>query len=236
VTQALEVKTVESTIDTTPFSFPDHLLAAEIVPVSTRGLLQLLAKRSFDIVGGLLALLALIPAFLVIAIAIKLDSPGPVFFTQRRIGRNGRPFAMLKFRTMIDGADTQKLRLLHLNEHQDGLFKITDDPRVTRLGSHLRSTSLDELPQLIDVIFGSMSLVGPRPLVAEEDALIGGPLRRRLEMRPGMTGPWQVAGASRLPMGVMTALDYEYVDSQSFAGDIGLIVRTVPHVLKRRGA
>jgi lipopolysaccharide/colanic/teichoic acid biosynthesis glycosyltransferase len=230
------MKAMESTFDVTPFPLVDPLLAAEIVPVSTRGLVQRLAKRSFDVVGGLLALVVLMPVFVVIAIAIKLDSPGPVFFTQRRIGRNGRPFAMLKFRTMVEGAEGQKLRLLHLNEHEDGLFKITHDPRLTRLGSRLRTTSLDELPQLIDVIFGSMSLVGPRPLVAEEDALIGGPLRRRLEVRPGMTGPWQVAGASRVPMGVMTALDYEYVDSQSFAGDIGLIVRTIPHVLKRRGA
>jgi lipopolysaccharide/colanic/teichoic acid biosynthesis glycosyltransferase len=230
------MKAIESAFDATQFSLPDPRLAAEIVPVSTRGLVQRLVKRGFDVVGGLLALAVLMPVFVAIAIAIKLDSPGPVFFTQRRIGRNGRPFAMLKFRTMVEGADGQKLCLLHLNEHQDGLFKITRDPRVTRLGSHLRTTSLDELPQLIDVIFGSMSLVGPRPLVAEEDALIGGPLRRRLEVRPGMTGPWQVAGASRVPMGVMTALDYEYVDSQSFAGDLGLIVRTVPHVLKRRGA
>lgn len=230
------MEAVETAIDATPFPLPDPRFVAEIVPVSTRGLAQRLVKRGFDVVGGLLALVVLMPVFVAIAIAIKLDSPGPVFFTQRRIGRNGRPFAMRKFRTMVEGADGQKLRLLHLNEHQDGLFKITNDPRVTRLGSHLRTTSLDELPQLIDVILGSMSLVGPRPLVADEDALIGGPLRRRLEVRPGMTGPWQVAGASSVPMGVMTALDYEYVDSQSFAGDIGLIARTVPHVLKRRGA
>lgn len=220
----------------TRFPPPDRGLAIEIVPVSARSPVRRVVKRSFDLVAGLLALVALAPLFLVIAIAIKLDSPGPVFFTQRRIGRNGRPFAMLKFRTMVDGAEQQKLLFLHLNEQEGGLFKIFDDPRATRLGSHLRSTSLDELPQLIDVIRGSMSLVGPRPLVAEEDALISGHLRRRLEMRPGMTGPWQVAGASRVPMGAMTALDYEYVDSQCFAGDIGLIVRTVPHVLMRRGA
>jgi len=193
------------------------------------------AKRAFDVCFSLLALTVFSPLLAVIALAVKLDSPGPVLFRQYRVGRNNRTFGMLKFRTMVDGADRQQAALAHLNESEGGLFKIRDDPRVTRVGAFLRSTSLDELPQLLDVLRGSMSLVGPRPLVPEEDSLISGEYRRRLEVRPGMTGPWQVAGATKIPLGAMAALDLEYVTEHSLALDALLIVRTVPHVLLRRG-
>jgi lipopolysaccharide/colanic/teichoic acid biosynthesis glycosyltransferase len=193
------------------------------------------SKRAFDIVGSLLALVILAPVWALIAIMIKLDTPGPVLFRQPRVGRDGEAFAMLKFRTMIREADQQKLQLLHLNEAGDGLFKIRDDPRVTRFGRFLRSTSLDELPQLLHVLTGRMSLVGPRPLVPEEDVLIDGSYRRRLEMRPGMTGRWQVAGASRIPMSEMVVLDYDYVRDWSLFGDVKLLVGTLPHVILRRG-
>src|SRR5581483_9191173 len=151
-------------------------------------------KRAFDLIGAILLLVVLAPAWITMALLIRLDSPGPILFRQRRIGRNGEPFWMLKFRTMVDGADAHKPALLHLNEAGDGLFKINGDPRVTRVGRWLRATSLDELPQLLHVVTGRMSLVGPRPLVPNEDAQISGPARRRLAMRPGMTGAWQVGG------------------------------------------
>lgn len=192
-------------------------------------------KRGFDIVFASLALILLSPFLALIAILIKRDSSGPLLFTQQRIGRHGGAFGMLKFRSMIDGADDHKHTVLHLNERQGGLFKITGDPRVTRFGGWLRSTSLDELPQLINVLRGEMSVVGPRPLIGEEDQLITGLLRRRLDVRPGMTGPWQAAGASDVPLAEMAVMDYEYVDKHTFLADLLLILRTIPHVLLRRG-
>ena len=140
-----------------------------------------------DIAGALLALVALAPVIIAIAIAVAVTSRGPVLFRQTRVGRDGRRFTMLKFRTMVDGADAIKPRLAALNE-ADGLFKISDDPRVTRVGRLLRCTSLDELPQLVNVLRGEMSLVGPRPLVVDEDAKIRAAHRRRLHLTPGMTG------------------------------------------------
>lgn len=193
------------------------------------------AKRVFDATISGLALLLLSPLLALIAIAIKLDTPGPILFRQRRIGRYGEPFGMLKFRTMVDGADERKHYLRHLNEAADGLFKINRDPRITRVGRLLRSTSFDELPQLVQVLTGEMSIVGPRPLIAEEDSQIRGADRRREQMRPGLTGPWQVAGSSKIPLSEMVKLDANYVDSWTLVGDLSLIVRTVPHVLMRRG-
>jgi lipopolysaccharide/colanic/teichoic acid biosynthesis glycosyltransferase len=192
-------------------------------------------KRGLDLVGGALALILLSPFLLAIALLIKIDSPGPVLFRQRRVGRNGEVFEMRKFRTMIRDADARKLSLLHMNEAAEGLFKIREDPRITRVGRILRTTSLDELPQLLHVITGRMSLVGPRPLVPEEDARIQGRHRHRLQMRPGMTGPWQVAGASQIPIAEMVELDYEYLSDWSIGRDVKLLVGTVPHVIMRRG-
>lgn len=201
-----------------------------VPPVAT-----LLLKRSVDIVGALLVLVLLSPAWLAIAVLIKIDSPGPVLFRQARIGRNSRPFGMIKFRTMIRDADARKMEVLHLNEAGAGFFKSSLDPRVTRIGRFLRMTSLDELPQVINVLAGTMSLVGPRPLIPEEDTLITGSDRRRLDIRPGMTGVWQVAGASRIPLGEMVRLDLHYIQSLSIWGDLKLLVGTIAHVLRRRG-
>lgn len=194
-----------------------------------------LLKRLVDVILSLLGLILLLPIWLLFALAIRLDSRGPVLFRQRRIGHHGEEFGMFKFRTMFDGADLAKDEIRHMNEAAEGLFKIRDDPRVTRVGSLLRSTLLDEAPQLLNVLAGQMSLVGPRPLIPEEDALIEGPFRARLEMRPGMTGPWQVAGASAVPIREMVRLDRDYVQSWSLLSDLGLIIRTIPHVLRRRG-
>lgn len=192
-------------------------------------------KRSFDLLGALFGLLVIAPLLIAFAIAIKLDSKGPVLFRQLRVGRHGRRFYMLKFRTMVQGADEMKESLRAYNEAQEGLFKIASDPRVTRMGRLLRASALDELPQLLNIVKGEMSLVGPRPLVIEEDERIEGWHRRRLELMPGMTGPWQILGPARVPLKEMVALDYLYVANWSLWIDLKILLRTVPHVLGRRG-
>jgi exopolysaccharide biosynthesis polyprenyl glycosylphosphotransferase len=192
-------------------------------------------KRGLDIIGALVSLAALAPLFLVAAAAIRIDSPGSVIFRQRRVGRRGEGFWMLKFRTMVSGADEVKESFRDRNEAEGGLFKISRDPRVTRVGRFLRQTSFDELPQLLNVLRGDMSLVGPRPLVQDEDALIQGWQRRRLAVKPGMTGLWQIFGSSRIPMGDMVKIDYLYAANWSVWLDLKVLLRTIPHVLARRG-
>jgi exopolysaccharide biosynthesis polyprenyl glycosylphosphotransferase len=191
-------------------------------------------KRGFDLAGALLVLLVTAPVMAIVALAVRLDSPGPVFFRQWRIGREGTPFSIFKFRTMVDGADQLKESLRELNE-ADGLFKITDDPRVTRVGRVLRKTSLDELPQIFNVLLGQMSLVGPRPLVADEDGRILGARRGRLRLTPGMTGQWQISGSARVPLEDMVKLDHLYVSNWTLWGDVKILLRTVPYVASRRG-
>ena len=193
-------------------------------------------KRAFDLFGASLGLLVVSPLMIVIAIAIKLDSRGPVFFAQLRVGLHGQRFRMLKFRTMVPDAEELKDSLRHRNEAKDGgLFKIAEDPRVTRVGRLLRSSALDELPQLLNIVRGEMSLVGPRPLVIDEDQRVQGWHRRRLELTPGMTGPWQILGPARVPLKEMVAIDYLYATNWSLWTDIKILLRTVPHVLGRRG-
>jgi exopolysaccharide biosynthesis polyprenyl glycosylphosphotransferase len=192
-------------------------------------------KRAMDILGAGVGLLVLAPLLLLLAIAVKADSRGPVFFRQRRIGRRGELFLMLKFRSMVKDADLIKSQLRDRNEAQGGLFKITDDPRITRVGRLLRKTSLDELPQLLNVLGGSMSLVGPRPLIQDEDALIEGWRRRRVAVKPGMTGMWQIFGSSRIPMSEMVKIDYLYGANWSIWLDLKILLRTVPYVLRGRG-
>jgi len=192
-------------------------------------------KRAFDLFGASLGLLAVSPLLIVIAVAVRLDSRGPVFFRQLRVGRHGQRFQMMKFRTMIPDAEALKDSLRDRNEAQEGLFKIAEDPRMTRVGRLLRKSALDELPQLINIFRGEMSLVGPRPLVIEEDQRIEGWHRRRLELMPGMTGPWQILGPARVPLREMVAIDYLYVANWSLWTDIKILLRTVPHVLGRRG-
>jgi exopolysaccharide biosynthesis polyprenyl glycosylphosphotransferase len=193
-----------------------------------------LVKRAFDLTGALVGLLLLAPVFAIIAALIKLDSRGPVFFRQERVGRDGEAFRIFKFRTMVVDAEERKAELIAENEAH-GLFKIADDPRITRVGRLLRKTSLDELPQLINVLIGEMSLVGPRPLINSEDATITGYDRRRLHLTPGMTGHWQIMGSSRVPMHEMVKVDYLYVTTWNLFADIKILVRTVPYMLARRG-
>jgi lipopolysaccharide/colanic/teichoic acid biosynthesis glycosyltransferase len=170
-------------------------------------------------------------------IAIRLESAGPILFRQQRVGRNGEPFTMLKFRTMFDGADQMREELRALSNAGDGMFKVRDDPRVTRVGRFLRRTSLDEMPQFINVLRGEMSLVGPRPLVADEDARIAGWHRRRLHLTPGLTGPWQVLGSgeSRVPLRDMVTIDYLYAANWTLWSDAKVLLRTVAHVVRARG-
>jgi exopolysaccharide biosynthesis polyprenyl glycosylphosphotransferase len=193
-------------------------------------------KRAFDLLAGLAALLALGPLMLAIALAIKLDSPGPVFFRQERVGKDGRRFWMLKFRSMRQDADRLLAELRAKNEASGPLFKMRNDPRVTGVGRFLRRTSLDELPQLFNVFRGEMSLVGPRPPVPSEVAEYEDWQLGRLRAVPGMTGLWQVSGRSDVPFHDMVRLDLHYIRNWSLWLDVEIIVRTIPAVLANRGA
>jgi exopolysaccharide biosynthesis polyprenyl glycosylphosphotransferase len=191
-------------------------------------------KRALDVVGSTVGLILLSPLLALISLAIKLDSPGTVLYRQHRIGRDGKSFEMLKFRTMVTGAHERRDELMHLNEAQ-GLFKIDNDPRVTRVGAWLRRLSLDELPQLFNVLRGEMSLVGPRPLIAEEDRRIQGWDRRRLQLTPGMTGHWQILGSARIPLDEMVKIDYLYVTNWSLWLDVKILLRTIAYIAGRKG-
>lgn len=199
-----------------------------------------LLKRLMDILLSLLALAALSPMFILIALAIRLESPGPVFFRQVRMGSGDRTFRIFKFRSMYVDAEDCKQGVAHLNQHlavggDPRMFKIPNDPRVTRIGRWLRRLSLDELPQLLNVALGQMSLVGPRPLILDEDQYVQLWARQRLDLKPGVTGPWQVLGRSSIPFEEMVRLDYLYVTSWSLFGDLKLLGRTIPVVLRGTG-
>jgi exopolysaccharide biosynthesis polyprenyl glycosylphosphotransferase len=211
----------------------DDLHGVNLLGVRRYGLTRssFIVKRAFDIAGASLGLLAVAPLLIVVAIAIRLESRGPILFRQVRVGRDGKRFQMYKLRTMVHGADEMKHELLERNEAK-GLFKIADDPRITRIGRILRKSSLDELPQLFNVIKGDMSLVGPRPLVVDEDLKVEGWHRRRLHLTPGMTGHWQILGSSRIPLEEMVKIDYLYVATWSFWGDLKILLRTVPYMLR----
>jgi exopolysaccharide biosynthesis polyprenyl glycosylphosphotransferase len=190
-------------------------------------------KRALDVAGAALMLLLGAPVFGLVVAAIRLESGGSVFFRQERVGRGGQRFRIWKFRTMVPEAEALKAELAELNE-TDGLFKIADDPRVTCVGRFLRKTSLDELPQLFNVLRGEMSLVGPRPLVVDEDELVKGWDRRRLHLTPGMTGPWQILGGGRIPLAEMVKIDYLYVTGWSLWNDVKILLRTAGYVVARR--
>lgn len=184
---------------------------------------SLLVKRGFDVVGSALLLLAMAPLLALLAIAIRLDSPGRALYRQVRVGREGERFVIFKFRTMRAGSADARREIL---DESGCFFKLTEDPRITRVGAFLRRTSLDEMPQLINVLRGQMSLVGPRPLVEVEDDLILGLDRRRLDLTPGMTGHWQVLGSSRVPLAEMVKIDYLYVAGWTLWADVKILLRT----------
>ncbi|MEI9959614.1 MAG: sugar transferase [Limisphaerales bacterium] len=199
---------------------------------------QSLAKQFLDFAGALILLLLLSPLFLFIAIAIKLTSPGPVFFKQQRSGLNGSPFTLFKFRTMVTNAEQFKHELQAMNEMTGPVFKVTNDPRVTRMGKWLRKYSLDELPQFINVVRGEMSLVGPRPLPVDEVRRFNDLAhRRRLSVKPGLTCLWQVSGRNQITdFKDWVRLDLEYIDNWSFWLDLLILLRTIPAVLRGTGA
>lgn len=207
-----------------------HVARSQLSPVSQ------VFKRVFDIVGSLVAMILLLPVGIATAIAIKVGSPGPVFFRQARGGRDGKPFRIFKFRTMEVGANDKRNQLATLNEVDGPIFKIRSDPRVTGVGRFLRRTSIDELPQLINVLLGQMSLVGPRPFPVQESEQIDGRAASRFNVLPGMTGLWQVSGRSDLTFDDLRHLDSIYVASWSLWWDLRIILQTPASVLRGRGA
>jgi exopolysaccharide biosynthesis polyprenyl glycosylphosphotransferase len=198
---------------------------------------RLMVKRGIDLVGATIALILLSPVLIVTAIAVKLTNPGPVFFIQPRYGFNRRRFPMIKFRTMVVDAEQRMKDIEHLNEAAGPIFKIKKDPRLTKIGSFLRESSVDELPQIFNVLLGHMSLVGPRPMsVRDVSRFSEATLMRRFSVLPGMTGLWQVSGRSSLTFTDWIALDLKYIDNWSLTEDLRILLITVPVVVRGRGA
>lgn len=197
---------------------------------------QRLLKRLIDVLGAAVSLVITAPLGLAIALAIKLDTPGPVLYAQDRVGTNGRTFCLLKFRTMVQGADQQLGELIDLTSLKEPVFKLRNDPRVTRVGSFLRRTSLDELPQFLNVLRGDMSLVGPRPEEAWLVRLYDDQQRRRLAVKPGMTGPMQVNGRGDLSFAQRLELELDYIEHYSLRRDIAILFKTIPVVFRGNGA
>lgn len=213
----------------------DTLASQPVVNVRLMGWMPK-AKSLLERSLAAVALLLLAVPFLVIAAIVRLTSPGPALFRQQRVGLNGRIFDVYKFRTMVDGADGLIDQIIDLNEHDGVLFKIKNDPRCTRFGTRLRRHSIDELPQLINVVRGDMSLVGPRPALPTEVAQYGATTCRRLQVKPGLTGLWQVSGRSNLSWDESVKLDLRYVEEWSPLLDVKILLQTVPAVLTRKGA
>jgi lipopolysaccharide/colanic/teichoic acid biosynthesis glycosyltransferase len=197
---------------------------------------SLLVKAIVDRIAAAAGLVVLSPLLFLVAVLVKASSRGPVLFSQLRGGLNGRAFRMYKFRTMRSGAETERDSLLGENEMDGPVFKLSEDPRVTTLGRFLRKTSIDELPQLLNVLVGQMSLVGPRPLPVVEARELDGVHRRRMSVRPGITGLWQVSGRSDLTFQEWMALDLQYVDNWNLGLDAIILLRTIPAILSARGA
>jgi lipopolysaccharide/colanic/teichoic acid biosynthesis glycosyltransferase len=197
---------------------------------------QRFGKRIVDLLGATVALILSAPILLLAAVAITIESRGSVLYRSTRVGRNGRPFTFYKLRSMVNGADRHRHHLSHLNECDGPVFKISRDPRVTVVGRLLRTTSLDELPQLWNVIWGDMSLVGPRPPLPEEVSHYQPWQMRRLEVRPGLTCLWQISGRSRIGFEEWMRLDLEYINRRSFRLDLQILLRTIPAVLSQEGA
>ena len=200
-----------------------------------------LLKRALDLAVAGAAVVVVAPLLALVALAVKLTSPGPVLFRQIRMGQGEQTFEILKFRTMSMDAESRKADVAHLNQHlrpggDPRMFKVADDPRVTPLGRFLRRYSVDELPQLWNVLRGEMSIVGPRPLILDEDQYVDEWGRQRLDLKPGITGPWQVLGRNGIPFEEMVKLDYLYVTNWSVWWDLKILCQTIPVVLGRRGA
>lgn len=205
-----------------------------------KGHLSEAAKRLFDLLGAVGILSVLIPIFLITIVFLLLSQGRPLFVAHRRVGRRGKPFSCFKFRTMVVNAEPalqEHLRLDPVARHEwEATRKLRNDPRITRFGRALRASSVDELPQLVNVLKGDMSLVGPRPIVEDECSYYGVHIQKYYQVRPGLTGPWQVGGRSDTSYTTRVHLDTAYVDHRSFTGDIWILLKTVPAVLRSRGA
>jgi exopolysaccharide biosynthesis polyprenyl glycosylphosphotransferase len=199
-------------------------------------LLQLLIKRAIDAAISLVVLAILFPVLLIVAILIKITSPGPVFFVQNRVGMNQRQFKLYKFRSMVADAEERKSELLHLNERDGPAFKIDNDPRITPIGRFIRKTSIDELPQLFNVLSGEMSLVGPRPPLPDEVQKYEWLFRKRLSVKPGITCIWQISGRNNVSFDRWMQMDHEYIENWSIWLDLRILLKTIPAVLFSRGA
>jgi exopolysaccharide biosynthesis polyprenyl glycosylphosphotransferase len=220
---------------TVKFNSDECLPYMELVRTPLRGI-NLIMKRIVDIALSLIGLVAVLPVFLIVALAIKIDSRGPVFFKQLRVGKNGSFFYMYKFRSMVANAEELKEKLFSINEATGPVFKIKKDPRVTRVGAFIRKYSIDELPQLINVLRGDMSLIGPRPPLPNEVEQYSDYHWRRLDVKPGITGLWQVSGRSNLSFDEWVNLDIYYIENWSISLDIKILLNTIPAVLKGQGA
>jgi lipopolysaccharide/colanic/teichoic acid biosynthesis glycosyltransferase len=207
-----------------------------VVPAPATGFYLRFGKRWFDIAASGLGMILLSPVFLLLALAIKIDSPGPILYRSRRVGEGGRFFAFLKFRSMVRDAEARRGEVAHLNEVDGPVFKISRDPRITRVGAFLRRTSLDELPQLWNILNGDMSVVGPRPPIPGEVRHYEPWQLNRLGVRPGLTCLWQVSGRSEVGFDEWMRMDMEYIERRSLGLDLSIILRTVPAVLGGKGA
>lgn len=221
-------------MNTGAFSAGSHSEVVDLEVKESR--LYSASKRLFDLVVGIIVLVLLIPIFPIIAVMIKLDTPGPIFFKQKRVGKNGRIFDFYKFRSMEKEAERKKEEIRDLNEQEGPLFKIKSDPRITNVGKFLRRSSFDELPQIFNVLKGDMSIVGPRPQIPSEVAQYRPWHRRRLDVTPGITCYWQISGRSHIGFEEWMRLDMEYLNSRSFWTDLVIFLKTIPAVIARKGA
>lgn len=233
---SVPVSTQSSHVSSQSGQLSPHPEARHVSSPKGRSRTDAFACRTLDVIFSLIALLALLIPFALIALWIRLDSPGPVLFIQRRVGKNGREFSVFKFRSMFMDAEQRLEILLGANERTGPVFKMRQDPRVTRAGRFLRKSSFDELPQLLNILVGQMSLVGPRPALPREVALYSPEQCLRLSVTPGLTGLWQVSGRANLSFEQSMDLDLEYIRRQSFALNLLLLARTVPAVLTAHGA
>jgi exopolysaccharide biosynthesis polyprenyl glycosylphosphotransferase len=232
----VDLATGELIFDVWELSEQLPLPLVEIAPLLAASRWKLAVKRAVDVIGALVALVLALPLFIVVSIVVATTSRGPILYRQQRIGRHGHPFVLLKFRSMYQDAESHLAGLRLLNDASGPIFKMKDDPRVTPIGNILRRWSIDELPQLINVLVGHMSLVGPRPPLPQEVEEYNHVARQRLLVKPGITCIWQVSGRSDVDFDRWVAMDLEYISNWSLTLDFKLLARTIPAVLGRRGA
>jgi len=235
--EAIGTTGIEVLSEIEPYIENDWLTQSEVRKREFSAVAYAFTKRMLDVCLAATACLLLTPVFLVVYLAIRLSDFGPALFIQTRVGKNGREFRCFKFRSMVTDAEQLKQHLLQYNKHLDQrTFKLEADPRITWIGKLIRKTSIDELPQILNVLIGDMSIVGPRPPVPSEVAIYSKHDRKRLAVKPGLTCLWQVSGRSNIPFPQQVQMDIEYIKKQSIGYDLYLIVKTIPAVVSGRGA